>query len=473
MKNIYKKTGLAVAAAGVLFGWVACTDPIEISPDTDSSALTEAAGLYAWIDVIDNPRMKTVEVRTEPLAMELQVSMSREHNAIASFSIEPDLSQDLVDQYNTAHATDFLALPETALVLEDDGIMMIAPGERKSYEFSLTVDPRGVDEGTYLLPVKFSSTTEDVTVQDRDAVKYFIVKLLGDMPSTAKETGIISIAYIEVNGFNPLNAGEWVMASSGKQFFDIVNIFAANIKFDSETGSVYLSLNSNVQHILDNRDKYIKPLQDKGMKVCLTVLPDHDGVGFANLPDEDIARFATEIKAVVEAYGLDGVDFDDEYAEYTSHDIPGFVYPASSVPFGKLMYEVKRIMPDKLLTLYFIGSATEGFFSDIDGMQPGEFIDYAYYAQYGSWLDVSEWIKGMGRRQCGPYSWDMNDPGADWMMTDQVRSGGYGVQVCYDLRAENDPNVPDGNYEEILGIISQDIYSEGVVHTGINHAKDW
>ena len=91
MKNIYKKTGLAVAAAGVLFGWVACTDPIEISPDTDSSALTEAAGLYAWIDVIDNPRMKTVEVRTEPLVMELQVSMSREHNAIAFFSIEPDL----------------------------------------------------------------------------------------------------------------------------------------------------------------------------------------------------------------------------------------------------------------------------------------------------------------------------------------------------------------------------------------------
>ena len=217
MKNIYKKTGLAMAAAGVLFGWAACTETIEISPDTDNSSLLESAGLYAWLDVIDNPRMKTVEVRTEPLVMDLQVSMSREHNAIATFSIEPDLSQNLVDRYNTEHGTEFLALPETALVLEDDGIMRIAPGDRKSYEFSLTVDPQGVDEGTYLLPVKFSSTTEDVIVQDGDAVKYFIVKLLGDIPSTAKETGIISIAYIEVNGFNPLNAGEWVMADSGKR----------------------------------------------------------------------------------------------------------------------------------------------------------------------------------------------------------------------------------------------------------------
>lgn len=295
----------------------------------------------------------------------------------------------------------------------------------------------------------------------------------GELPSTAKESGIVSIAYIEVNGFNPLNAGEWTLATSGKQFFDIVNIFAANIKFDDKTGRVYLSLNKNVQGLLDNRDRYVKPLQDKGMKVCLTVLPDHDGVGFANLTDEDIRSFAAEIKSVVTAYGLDGVDFDDEYAEYSSHDLPGFISPANSLPYSKLCYEVKRIMPDKLCTVYFIGSATEGFLTDIEGMEPGDFIDYSYYAQYGSWSEAYTMIKGMRKEQWGPYSWDMNDYGEEWMMTDRVKSDGYGVQVCYDLRAANDPNVSAGKYQYTLNVISRDIYGEDVVHSGKNHTKDW
>ena len=472
----YIAGGIPALAAGVLLvlsaGFSSCSEQIEIDGNLDASSIENATAVHGFLNVLDNPRLKVTEVRTEPVTLQLQAALTNKYDGIAYFTIEAAVDDDLVAQYNTQHGTDFPVLPAANVTIEDNGKIAIAPGDKVSYTFNMTVSPEDLAEGTYVLPVRTVSQTGDVTVTEKDAVKYLLFSMLGELPSTAKSSGIISIAYIEVNGFNPLNAGEWTLASSGTQFFDIVNIFAANIKFDEATGRVYLSFNPNVQAILDNRDKYIKPLQDKGMKVCLTILPDHDGVGFANLTDKDIRAFASELKATVDTYGLDGIDFDDEYAEYSTHNRPGFVDP-SSIPFGKLCYEVKRLMPDKLCTVYFIGSATEGFLTDVEGMEPGDFIDYAYYAQYGSWSIAYTTIKGMDKSQWGPYSWDMNDYGEEWMMTDQVRSGGYGVQVCYDLRSVDDPNVSAGKYEYTLGIISQDIYGEGIVHSGINHAKDW
>lgn len=41
-----------------------------------------------------------------------------------------------------------------------------------------------------------------------------------------------------------------------------------------------------------------------------------NGVGLANLSKETAISVAKEIKYYVETYGLDGVDFDDEWADY-------------------------------------------------------------------------------------------------------------------------------------------------------------
>ncbi|MBR0560773.1 hypothetical protein KB213_12060, partial [Neokomagataea sp. TBRC 2177] len=88
---------------------------------------------------------------------------------------------------------------------------------------------------------------------------------------------------------NILNAGEYTMKSSGKPFFDVVNIFAANINYNKEKGSVYVNCNDNVSYILKNADKFIRPLQAKGIKVCLTILGNHDEAGIANLTTETAA----------------------------------------------------------------------------------------------------------------------------------------------------------------------------------------
>lgn len=48
-----------------------------------------------------------------------------------------------------------------------------------------------------------------------------------------------------------------------------MNIFAANINYDAENGRPYLHCNDNVQHILDHREQFIAPLQERGIRVSL------------------------------------------------------------------------------------------------------------------------------------------------------------------------------------------------------------
>jgi chitinase len=53
------------------------------------------------------------------------------------------------------------------------------------------------------------------------------------------------------------------------------------------------------------------------MKVVLTILGNHQGAGICNFPTREAARdFAQQLANTVNTYGLDGIDFDDEYSEY-------------------------------------------------------------------------------------------------------------------------------------------------------------
>jgi len=132
-----------------------------------------------------------------------------------------------------------------------------------------------------------------------------------------------TLVYIEVNDNNPLNAGSYIL-EDGTFLFDYVVIFAANIRNRdctqdndvhgcTKTG-VHLHLNENVRHILENRTKYIVPLQEKGIKVLLGLLGDWDGIGFGSMTDAEIATFIEDVRRDVELYQLDGIDFDDEWS---------------------------------------------------------------------------------------------------------------------------------------------------------------
>jgi hypothetical protein len=146
---------------------------------------------------------------------------------------------------------------------------------------------------------------------------------MGDKVIAGTDKKVKTLVYVEVNEHNPLNAGSYIL-EDGTYLFDYVVLFAANIRSRTCTGSKddgycresgpHVHFNDNVKHILDNRNKYIKPLQDKGIKVLLGLLGDHDGIGFASMTDAQIQTFVADVKKDVTTYNLDGVDFDDEWA---------------------------------------------------------------------------------------------------------------------------------------------------------------
>ncbi len=439
---------------------------IDTKPDT--TYLNTVHEVYGVLQSVENPVMKAVNVYKEPCELKVSVGLTRPVDKAVDAVLEVD--ESLLPAYNLEHGTDWRILPASAISLEENGSVLIAPGDVKSYEMEIRITPSdNLEKGTYVLPIRLKMKTDGIKLSNKEDRLVYTIKVMGDIPSTDKGNNIVTICYVECNKYNPLNAGEWTLRNSGKQLIDIVHLFAANINFNKETGRVYVKLNKNLQYILNHKDKYIKPLQDKGMKVCLSILGDHDGSGVANLSDEDARYFAAELKAIVDAYSLDGVDFDDEWSEYDKYPLPGFP-KRGPYPYARLCYETKRAMPDKLCTVYYIGACipdpaigANGFNMQIEGMNPGDFIDYSYYAQYGSWSDGWNTIKGMKKSQWGPYSLDIQE---SWpYMMDQTVKGGYGVQILYDLR----PN----SGQSLIKTVAKGLYGEDAIHSGINYGIDW
>lgn len=200
-----------------------------------------------------------------------------------------------------------------------------------------------------LLMVLFAtscSNNEDMTELSQD------VQVDNTTRSVGVKTPKLTI-YVETNDINPLNMGEYKFTGTNEEVVDHVILFASNIRGTVSTVELYH--NPNQSHILANVNTLVRPLQDKGIKVLLGLLGDHTGVGFANLTSSQIDSFAQQLVSCVNTYGLDGVDFDDEYAEYGR--ISGTPSP-SGANFSLLIQRLRTLMPNKLITAFYYGYAT-------------------------------------------------------------------------------------------------------------------
>ncbi len=195
-----------------------------------------------------------------------------------------------------------------------------------------------------------------------------------------KKQGPASVAYVEVNDHSMLNVGKYTLANGGGNAFDVAVIFAANINYNTDTKTAYLHFNENVQRVLDNVATEVRPLQRKGIKVILSVLGNHQGAGFANFPSQPAAMaFAQQLSDAVAKYGLDGIDFDDEYAKYGTN---GTGRPNSS-SFVHLVTALRANMPDKIISLYNIGPSASRL--SHGGVDISSKFDYAWNPYYGTW----------------------------------------------------------------------------------------
>ena len=268
---------------------------------------------------------------------------------------------------------------------------------------------------------------------------------------------------IETNEVNPLNAGDYEF-SDGKAFVDIVMLFASNLQKRTIDGvsQPVLKLNDRMVRVLEpdpttptttGYHKYVKPLQEKGIKVLLTVLGNWDGISVASMNDTQTTQFAQILAYVVDRYDLDGIDFDDEYSG-TSVTVAG--------SYGSLISKLKNLMPaDKLITVLQCGSYGP---SQISSTQ-GALIDYASPCVIGdcNFIETSS-ISGVTNSHWCPiciYLGSTNNTGCIYENARTAAEGQYGGMMTANLRRSSDVDplpvfnaLAGGAYEDEVSVVS-------------------
>ncbi|MEU4190258.1 endo-beta-N-acetylglucosaminidase H [Kribbella sp. NPDC026611] len=266
----------------------------------------------------------------------------------------------------------------------------------------------------------------------------------------ARKTGPITVAYIEVNDHSMLNAGKYVLANGGAQVIDIAVIFAANINYDTAQQKAYLSFNPQVTNVLDNVATQVRPLQQKGIKVLLSVLGNHQGAGFANFPTKAAAdAFAQQLADAVTTYGLDGIDFDDEYVEYGNN---GTGQP-NDFSFVYLVQALRRKLPNKLITLYDIGPSADRL--SYNGESIANTFNYAWNPYYGTW-GVPAGPSAKSKLSPAAVSYTDTSSATAASLAQRTVSEGYGVFLTY--------NLTESDTSAYMSAFTQKLYGSATVY---------
>jgi hypothetical protein len=265
-------------------------------------------------------------------------------------------------------------------------------------------------------------------------------------------SGPKGVCYVEVNNNDIRNVGNYTL-STGEQLFDVAIIFAANINYNTTTQKAELFFNPQVTNVLSNASTYIQPLQAKGIKVMLSILGNHQGAGITNFPTQAAAQdFAQLLSNAVTTYGLDGIDFDDEYADYGTN---GTGQPNSS-SFVYLVTALRQLMPTKLISFYYYGPAASRL--SFNGVTVGSKVDYSWNAIYGSYSVPN--VPGLAKSNLGPAAIDIQSTSATTAasLATQTVTNSYGIYLYY--------NLPNTDVHTYLTSVSNNLYGKATVYTG-------
>ena len=463
-KTIQIKTILALVfiSLGLLSS---CEDSLKLGQLDETNFETPEQAIGYLMDGNGKNDMSLVEFRNEG---EIDIYLALTNTADQNATVEIKYDSKVFEDYNAEHNTNFELLPEGLVTFEGD--LEIAKGSKKSEKMlvKFITDEALDSDKTYVIPVSTELKSGNIKLSEKQSKFLILVKDLSKIPTAEKSTGIEIISCMEVNDTNPLNNLSFTLKSNGKPLIDQVILFSSNINYNNETGKVYVLHNPNVQHILSNRDKYIKPLQDRGMKVLLSILGNHDRAGVSNLADETARIFAQELKAVCEAYNLDGVFFDDEYSSYQNPPPPGFVAPSYRVA-SRLVYETKMAMPDKIVSVYAYSNT--GQLISIDGKQPGEYIDYGIH-DYGGSSNLAGWYPGLSKDGMALFSQEFSGRYFTPRYNLQsLRTNGYGAHMIFAM----DPYRLNYSYSQLpaLKMIPEELFDDELEVDDNFYKKDW
>lgn len=462
-------SGLAILAAS-------CSDDVNLgSTDTGKLEAPENAVVYVT-DASGSRNYSSVEVhKTHESKLSVKSPEALASDCNVTFAYDPAV----LDAYNQTNSTSIEAVPQSMVSFANGGNVVLAAGETAaSLDYSIVSDG-SLDENTvYAVPVTVSATGA-ASLGETDKSFIIMVKDLTNLPDChktwtdengAEHEGIKIFSVMEVNDTNPLNNLRYTLKKSGKYMVDALVMFSGNINYDLENKKVYFFPNENVKAILENREKYLKPLKDRGMKVIMGVMCNHDRACIANLDDNTARIFAKELKDLCDAYQLDGIFWDDEYCSTITPPPPGFVSP-SEAAWSRLAYEFWKLNPERWNIAY--GYSTTGSAVEVDGVQPGTFISYVL-PDYSSSYTTS-WLRnfpGMTVDQLGGCSMEFAQ--GRWYASEStlknMRNDGFGAMMVFAM----DPYRTNASGQEgAMAKLARAFYDDEVVVDPTKYPKDW
>ena len=286
-----------------------------------------------------------------------------------------------VDNWNLGGTPECAKLPEGSYTLPEEGFTI--PAGQTDVQLPIEINLENLEyETSYMLVLKVQAKSDNIgdVSCGNDGLRYIITT--AKEPAKPVDKTRKNLAILEVNDVNPLSVLE-VKFTDGTPFFDGVVLFSSNIQYNADGNYVELYHNPNVKTLLEERDTYIKPLQDAGIEVYLSILGNHTPAWVSNLLPETAEDFAEQVKETVDYYHLDGVFLDDEYrGTYGANEYTDLFYPYSTY-YGTLEPQYSRfgyILKQALKTLAWnpkviLYQVNEEEWRQVDGTPVNEYLD--------------------------------------------------------------------------------------------------
>lgn len=301
------------------------------------------------------------------------------------FSLDAWVDATLLDDYNAADGVERTLLPEANYEFPDGKVLDLSSEAQRSALKRVKFTAAGLAAGEYVLPL----TVAGQDAPDANKTLYYNVSVrqpYTDEYALHDGHDLFFVFYINTNDFQPLLAQDYIMRKKLARgttvaWYDavgnIINLRTVMLDYDAATGRALLNLGNDMRYVLDHIDKYIRPLQDKGRKVCICLEGGGTGLGFCNLTDAQIVDFVAQVKTVITEYALDGVNFWDRNAAYGKEGMPAM----NTTSYPKLIKAMREALGnDKLVTLTDYEAPTEYFWDTgaTGGIEVGQYLDYAW-----------------------------------------------------------------------------------------------
>lgn len=389
MKTIFdlQTRVVTLLCTAALAGLTACeADPVmqESGKLPDKGSIEENHVMLSSSNSVEN---RVDVLLTEGGVMMKNFYLRQTQPAAAGYSLDAWCDASLLDDYDAGDEIERTLLPEANYEFPDGKTLDISAAAQRSELKRIKFSASGLAAGEYVLPL----TVAAQDAPDADKTLYYNVSVrqpYTDADGYALHDGhdLFFVFYINTNDFQPLLAQDYIMRKKLARgttvaWYDtvgnIINLRTVVLDYDAATGRALLNLGNDMRYVLDHIDKYIRPLQDKGRKVCICLEGGGTGLGFCNLTDAQIVDFVAQVKTVITEYALDGVNFWDRNAAYGKEGMPAM----NTTSYPKLIKAMREALGnDKLVTLTDYEAPTEYFWDTgaTGGIEVGQYLDYAW-----------------------------------------------------------------------------------------------